>query len=210
MEVSQEVQKRLDQVAKLPAPARAGIIALIALLIGGFYYFSVYQSTNRQLQALHGQELELQRKLSEVRSIAANIAEFEEEITNLELKLSKVLRQLPNDKELPVLLTDITTLGKNAGLEFKSFIPQAEIKKGFYAEVPISISLTGGFHELARFFDELSHLDRIVNVQDFNIEDVKVRPNAIELAISGVATTFRFVSEAEMKADEAAANPDAA
>ena len=195
MEVSQEVQKRLDQVAKLPAPARAGIIALIALLIGGFYYFSVYQSTNRQLQALHGQELELQRKLSEVRSIAANIAEFEEEITNLELKLSKVLRQLPNDKELEVLLTDISNLGKTAGIEMKSFQRKDEIVHGFYAEVPIAIELEGRYHDIASFFDLMSKLPRIVNMGALSMSVASENLEATRLKVKGTATTFRFVGK---------------
>jgi len=195
VEISQEVQKRLDQVAKLPAPARAGIIALIAVLIGCGYYFSMYRNADEQLQVLRGQELELQRKLSEVRSIAANIAEFEEEITNLELKLSKVLRQLPNDKELEVLLTDISNLGKTAGIEMKSFQRKDEVVHGFYAEVPIAIELEGEYHDIARFFDLMSKLPRIVNMGSLSMSVSSENLEATRLKVKGTATTFRFVGK---------------
>ena len=96
-----------------------------------------------QLKALRAKELELQRKLSEVRSIAANIAAFEAEIPQLEVKLDVALRQLPNEKQLEVLLTDISNLGKTAGIEIKSFKREDEQVHDFYAEVPISVQLEG-------------------------------------------------------------------
>ena len=106
MELSPTLQARLDQVAKLPAAVRYGILVVLAGMLGAAYFFLMYQDAQKNLDTLHAQELELQRKLSEVRSIAANIHEFEEEIANLELKLQRVLRQLPNEREIEVVLTD--------------------------------------------------------------------------------------------------------
>ena len=100
MEVDSEVQAKLDQLAKLPAAVRVGILVALVLLMAGGYYSMVYRGEAVTLDGLHSQELELQRKLSEVRSITANIEEFEEEIANLEIKLQKVLRQLPNEREI--------------------------------------------------------------------------------------------------------------
>ena len=200
----------MEKIHKLPQNQKFALLAAIAIVLLVAYWFAIFSAKHEQLGAVNDQLSQLQVQLAENRTLAADLPRFKEELGKLDAELTEALRQLPNDKELPVLLTDITTLGKNAGLEFKDFIPQQEVKKGFYAEVPINISLRGGFHELASFFDELSRLDRIVNVENFSIDDVRVRPNAIELQISGVATTFRFVSEAELKADEAAANPDGA
>ena len=109
MEVSPEVQAKLDQIAKLPRAARAGVIGVVCTLLGVGYYFGIYQDSSLQLERLRAQELELQRKLSEVRSVAANISAFESEIADLEIKLKTALRQLPNKKELEVLLTDPDT-----------------------------------------------------------------------------------------------------
>lgn len=200
----------MEKINKLPQNQKIALLASIAILLLVAYWFALFNAKREQLGAANERLSELQVQLAENRTLAADLPRFREELGKLDAELTEALRQLPNEKELPILLTNITTLGKNAGLEFKDFIPQQEVKKGFYAEVPISISLRGSFHNLASFFDELSRLDRIVNVENFSIDGVRVRTNAVELQISGTATTFRFLSEEEVNADEAAANPDGA
>jgi type IV pilus assembly protein PilO len=195
MEVSPEVQAKIDQLAKLPRAARAGIIGACCALIVAGYYFGVYQDSKLQLDRLRAQELELQRKLSEVRSVAANIAAFEEEITELEAKLSKALRQLPNEKQLEVLLTDISNLAKSSGVEIKSFKRNDEIVHDFYAEVPIALSLEGGYHDIAHFFDMVSRLPRIVNMGSLNMSVGEESEDSTRLRVTGTATTFRFVGQ---------------
>ena len=113
MELSPELQSKIDQIAKLPRKARFAILACVAVLVSAGFYFSSYAVDREELQGMRSRELELQRKLSEVRSVAANIGSFEEEIIDLEVKLHQALRQLPNKKELEVLLTDISNLGAN-------------------------------------------------------------------------------------------------
>jgi type IV pilus assembly protein PilO len=164
MEVSPQIQSRLDQLAKLSRGARMGVLLGLAVLLGAGYYLGAYKGEAEKLQAMRSKELELQRKLSEVRSIAANIAAFEAEITQLEAQLAVALRQLPNEKQLEVLLADISNLGKTAGVEIKSFKRESEQVHDFYAEVPITVQLEGSYHEIARFFDSVSRLPRIVNM----------------------------------------------
>jgi len=127
------------------------------------------------------------------------------EIAALERKLRDALRQLPDSKELPVLLTDITSLGKNAGLDFKGFRPKNEVNKGFYAEVPIDIEFTGRFHDVAMFFDEVSRLPRIVNVGELMIDISEEDSFGTVLSVKGEATTFRFVESPPEPAEDAKA-----
>ena len=127
--------------------------------------------------------------------MAANLSQFEKEIEGLEAELKIALRQLPDSKELPGLLTDVSTLGKKAGLEFKAFRPRTEVNRGFYAEVPIEIEFTGGYHQVAMFFDRVSKLDRIVNIGDLKVDVAREGLNDTMLKVSGRATTFRFVEE---------------
>lgn len=195
MEISPEVQAKFDQIAKLPRAARAGVIGVVCVLIACTYYFGVYQDAKLQLERQRAQELELQRKLSEVRSVAANIGAFEEEITELEAKLSKALRQLPNQKQLEVLLTDISNLAKNSGVEIKSFKRNDEIVHDFYAEVPIALVLEGGYHDVASFFDMVSKLPRIVNMGALNMTVGSESAESTRLRVTGTATTFRFVGQ---------------
>lgn len=173
-----------------------GILAGICLALASGYFVMFYQGAREDLQRLRARELELQHKLSEVRSVAANIVAFEEEITELEAKLSRALRQLPNEKQLEVLLTDISNLGKTSGVEIKSFKRNDEVVHDFYAEVPIAVILEGTYHDIARFFELMSKLPRIVNMGSIQMSVAREDIEETVLKVQGTATTFRFVGKA--------------
>ena len=187
---------QLDKLAKLPKAVRIGMIPAIAVLVVGLYGYLFYMPAQDDLAIARESQLQLQRKLSEVRAVASNEDAVREEIEILEKKLAAALRQLPDSKELPVLLTDITSLGKNAGLDFKAFRPKTEERKAFYAEVPIDIEFTGQFHDIATFFDEISRLPRIVNIGELSVSVHRESAMSTWLSVKGKATTFRFVEEA--------------
>jgi type IV pilus assembly protein PilO len=170
---------------------------VIAVLVGVAYAYFLYLPKASQLEGLRSEELQLQRRLNEVRSVAENMGKFEEEIAALERKLKIALRQLPDSKELPVLLTDVNTLGKTSGLEIRAFRPHAEVKRDFYAEVPIEIEFIGHFHDVATFFDQVSRLPRIVNVAALDIKIDEESTLETVLRVSGQAVTFRFLEESE-------------
>jgi len=193
MEFGAGTQEKIDKVLKLPKAARFGILAAIGVLICTGYYFGSYQESSLELDRLQGEEANLQRKLSEVRLIAGNIGAFEVEIGELETKLKKALRQLPNEKQLEVLLTDISNLGKTAGVEIRSFQRQEEVFHDFYAEVPIAIQLDGEYHDIGKFFELLAQLKRIVNMGSLKIGVAKESLDSTRLRVTGVATTFRFI-----------------
>jgi type IV pilus assembly protein PilO len=201
-----QLQAGLAKLQKLPRPWRIAVHPLIALVVIGLYGYLFLLPARESLAAARAKQFELQRKLNEVRSVAANMEAFEEEVAALEKELRFALRQLPDSKELPVLLTDVTSLGKNAGLEFKAFRPQPEIRREFYAEVPIEIEFTGGFHEIASFLDRVARLPRIVNVAELEMEIASESAEATELKVSGRATTFRFI-EAPPEAPKASPGP---
>lgn len=193
MEISAGIQEKLDKVLKLPKAARIGILSGIGVLMCVGYYFGLYQETSQNLDRLQSEEANLQRKLSEVRLVAGNIDAFGTEIGHLEIKLKKALRQLPNEKQLEVLLTDISNLGKTAGVEIRSFQRQQEIFHDFYAEVPIAIELEGEYHDIGKFFELLSKLKRIVNMGSLKINVGRESIESTRLKVSGIATTFRFI-----------------
>ena len=202
-----ELSGALEKVAKLPKSYRMAMLPAIVLLVCAVYVYFLYLPTNSNLEAIRDQQLQLQRKLSEVRTVAGNEEAVKAEIAALERKLGVALRQLPDSKELPVLLTDITSLGKNAGLEFKAFRPKEELRRDFYAEVPIDIEFTGDFHDIATFFDEISRLPRIVNVGSLDV--VISTENSLDtvLQVKGKATTFRFLDDASKGKPEAEDEP---
>ena len=189
----EKYQAQLDKLAKLPRNVRMGIVPGLCLLVLGAYTYLMHLPARAERTAAKEQQLQLQRRLAEVRAVAGNEAEVKQEIAALEVKLKEALRQLPNDKELPGLLTDVSSLGKNAGLDFRSFRPNAEVAKEFYAEVPIELEFTGRFHDIARFFDEVSRLPRIVNMGELDVQIGKETPDETFLKVVGKATTFRFI-----------------
>lgn len=186
-------QGQVDKLGKMPSQYRLAAIVVIPLLLVGLYWYFLYGGARQEHQRLVAEQQQLQRKLSEVRSVAANVDKFEQEIAELERQLQLAVRQLPSSKELPGLLTDISTLGKKAGLEFNAFRPQGEVERGFYAEVPIQIEFTGSFHQVAAFFDRIANLDRIVNIGDLDMSVGREDLNGTILKVRGRATTFRFL-----------------
>ncbi|HEY8123089.1 MAG TPA: type 4a pilus biogenesis protein PilO [Myxococcota bacterium] len=191
----EKYQAQLDKLAKLPRGVRMGIAPALCALVFGAYTYSFFLPARAERNAAREQQLQLQRRLAEVRAVAGNEAQVKEEIAMLDRKLKEALRQLPNDKELPGLLTDVSSLGKNAGLEFKSFRPGTEVRKAFYAEVPIELEFTGRYHDIARFFDDISRLPRIVNMGEMTVSIARETSDTTLLKVDGRATTFRFVED---------------
>ena len=189
----------LERMEEMPAAARmAALVALFAAIVA-VYWFSSYSSSLDQLNVLQAQHATLQSEIGQSRSVIANLDSFEARRNELRARLDVALRRLPDSREVPVLLTNISGLGKKAGLEFHSFTPGAETVKEFYAEVPIAVEMKGSYHEFGNFFEKLAHHERIVNITELNMA-VKV-PGANEafLDVKGVATTFRFVEANERR-----------
>jgi type IV pilus assembly protein PilO len=204
----ERIGQQLDKLGKVPRAYRMAMLPVIAVLVAGLYGYFLYMPKASELEGLRSEQLQLQRRLNEVRAVAENVGKFEEEIAALERKLKIALRQLPDSKELPVLLTDVNTLGKNSGLEIKAFRPSPEIRRDFYAEVPIEIEFVGRFHDIATFFDQVSRLPRIVNVNKLGIKIAEESALETVLKVTGEAVTFRFLEESEAAA--AAAEAEAA
>lgn len=199
-----EFQGQIDQLAKLPKPARQAMAPVAGLLVLVAYLYLVLFPSNANVDQLHGQAEAKQIELSKAESVAENLPAFEKELTSLEAELKVALRQLPDSKEIPGLLTDISTLGKNAGLDIKKFTPKAEVPRGFYAEVPLEIAFTGSFHQVVTFFDLIAKLPRIVNVGELQMDIDDENSEGTRLTVSGKATTFRFIDQNPAAAQAAA------
>ena len=136
----------------------------------------------------------LQRTLNNARSVANNLPAFEAEVAGLERDLDLALKQLPNRKQFEDLLQDISTAGKKVGVSIKTIDRNEEVEREFYAEVPFNLELEGTYHDLARFFEMVATLPRIVNVGALEIDVQDEARTATRLKVSGKATTFRFLS----------------
>ena len=195
LELNIDFDEKLEQLAKIPKAVRLGVVSgLLVAIVGGYWTMS-YQPAQEQRAEFVVKSQELQRKLNNARSVANNVPGFEAEVAGLELDLHLALKQLPNRKQFEDLLQDISTAGKKVGVQIKSIDREKEVRRDFYAEVPFKLEIEGTYHDLARFFEMVASLPRIVNVGAMNIKVDRESMTATTLQVTGMATTFRFLSD---------------
>ncbi len=200
MELNFDFDEQLEQLGKVPKPVRLAVVSGVLVAVAAAYYFLGYAPKAQQVTQMKASAQQLQRKLNNVRAVATNLAAFEQEVADLERDLNKALKQLPDGKQFEDLLQDISTAGKQVGVQIKSIERGREVPHDFYAEVPFSLELEGSYHDLARFFEKVGRLARIVNVGALEITTASESRSGTRLRVGGKATTFRFISETERSA----------
>lgn len=182
---------------KLTPAKKALVIGLVVVFIFGMYWYLGYRSKARTLNKLRVNLEGKARKLNENQAIARNLPRFKEEVEKLNLQLSQVVQELPNSREIPNLLEQISNLGAINGLEVVFIKPNNDVDKGFYAEVPIQVKVRGGYHEVGMFLDAVSRLPRIINFQDLTMGGPKPdqATGRVILDVGGVATTYRYIEK---------------
>jgi len=187
------MNSRVEKILNLPSYQRALIVLLImGLLVAGFY-FLIYQGQLEEYDNLLSRRDSARVTLQKNQKIANNLAVYRAEYEKMQVKLDEALGELPLKKEIPTLLTNIGDLAKEKGLEILRFKPLGEVIKGFYAEVPVSLKLSGSYHQSAAFFDAVSKMERIVNIQNLTMGNAKDVKGKTTLNIDCRAVTFRFV-----------------
>ena len=185
----------LDKIEGIPVIQRAGILALVVLLIIGGYWQLSYKKKQIRIKVLQGQLSQLNTELQNLRAIEKKLPEFKSMIVDLQDQLSVARAQLPLEKEIPKLLNDISDFGKKSGMEFISFRPGTERPKGFYTEVPMTLAIKGPFHNLAGFLDEISHYKRIIKVSNLSIGGAVEKEGYVVVRSTAQATTYRYVEQ---------------
>ncbi len=184
-----------NDIGRWPFVFRAMLIAIIFVVVtaGGYYYF-VVESQWSVLERVKLEEKELRITFERKQRKAANFSAYHEQLQEMEREFGAMLRQLPGKTEVPSLLVDISQTGLGAGLEEKLFQPSSEVRKDFYAELPIKIRLTGGFHELGKFVSGIAGLPRIVTLPDIEIKP-RDQDTFGELVLDVTAKTYRYLDD---------------
>jgi type IV pilus assembly protein PilO len=173
----------------------AGVV-LFLMLLG---YFYVYMPGNDALNKLNDDIAGVRGERDRKRVIAANLPKLQRDIQEWTLKLKAAASQLPDTKEIPDLLSNLSSKAREAGLEIILFRPRSENFQDFYAEIPIDIVVRGNFYNALRFFDFVGKLNRPVNIDNIDLKNPKISGDQVELEISTLATTYRFLDEADRK-----------
>ncbi len=187
----------LERLFDLPRTQRilifAGALAALLVLYVYFLYWPRSQELAGKREAISN-SLQERDRLS---ALAANLERAKEEKRELEALLNEVAAHLPNQTEIPNLLSNISSLGRESGLEVMLFRLRPENFKDFYAEVPVEMSVRGRYHQVAVFFDKVRRMNRIVNIADITLKEPELTGNQMAINASFFATTFRFLSEEE-------------
>ena len=195
----------LQRFQRLTTPAKIGVIVGFAVVTTAIWYFLLTQSQLERLDSVRAELTSVEASLAEKQLIADNLNERRREMDLLDQRLQEALTQLPEQKDIEDLLTQLNEVGRRSGLEIRSVTPGAEESKSFYTEIPIAISIVGNFHEVAMFLQEISHLRRIVNVSNLKLSSPTQPRDKVVVAGEFLATAFRFAPQQEAKKDKPAA-----
>jgi type IV pilus assembly protein PilO len=188
--ISNWIFQTSDKIGKLSKLYRILLcLGVFVLLVGPFVYFSFLPKLS-QIDSLAKESSTLEKKLTIAQEKANQLKSYEEKLENAKLEFKIVTNKLPEKKEIPSLLSSISQSGRDAGLDFLLFQPMPERDKDFYAEIPVSITVKGNYHNVVLFFDKVARLSRIVNIDDIKMSASMGRD---ELTTSCTAITYRFI-----------------
>lgn len=180
-----------------PLVPRIVVLAgLFVLLVAAAAWFG-WQVQYEDLEAKRQEEAKLKEDWLTKKKQAINLDAYRNQLVEIERSFGALLKQLPNAAEMESLLVDINQAGLGRGLQFELFKPGTEVVKDFYAELPITINLTGSYHDFGNFAGDIAKLPRIVTLNDINVAPGK---SGDVLTMSTTAKTFRYLDEEEMAA----------
>ena len=196
MNIVEELQSLdINDVGRWPLLFRAALIVLVfSVLMGLGIYWTIIQDKAPQLSRAQEDEQNLRVTFENKQRKAANYDAYKRQLSQIEQSFGTMLRQLPGETEIPSLIVDISQTGLAAGLQEKLFQPQPEIPKDFYAEKPIKIRLSGGYHEMANFVSGIASLPRIVTLHDISITP-EAQDSFDRLSLEVTAKTYRYLEE---------------
>jgi type IV pilus assembly protein PilO len=186
----------VNDIGRWPFVFRAAVIVLLFIgVVAGGFYMKVVREEMPRLERAEREEAELRRTFETRQRQAANLDAYRAQLGEMERSFGTMLRQLPNQTEVPNLLVDISQTGLAAGLEERLFQPNPEVRMDFYAELPIRIRLAGTYHEMGEFVSGIAALPRIVTLHDIQITQENERVPTGQLVLDVTAKTYRYLDE---------------
>jgi len=178
-----------------PWPVKVGALVLIFIVIQGLAYAFVWKDQAEQIDKGRQDVAKLKETFLEKKKLAVNLEAYKQQRQEIEQAFGALLKQLPNKSEMDALLIDINQAGLGRGLAFELFKPsERENVTEFYAELPVSIKVTGNYHDLGAFASDVAKMPRIVLLTDLKIDPTKEG----NLSMEAVAKTYRYLDEEEV------------
>ena len=199
--------RRLDpkKIGSWPVAPKVGVLVLTLAVILGIGYWFDWKTQIEQIDAEKAKEEQLKTTFLEKKKEALNLPAYRKQLEDIEKQFGALLKQLPGKAEMDALLTDINQAGLGRGLQFELFKPASqETMREFYAELPITIRITGTYHDIGAFASDIGKLSRIVTLNDIVLTTAKDG----SLVMDAVAKTFRYLDDDELAAQRKAAAKD--
>ena len=199
--------RRLDpkKIGSWPVAPKVGLLVLVLVLILGAAYWFDWSDQIAKIDAEESKETQLKTTFIAKKKEALDLPAYRKQLEDIEKQFGALLRQLPGKSEIDALLTDINQAGLGRGLQFDLFKPAAEeTTREFYAELPITIRITGNYHDIGAFASDVGKLSRIVTLNDISLTAAKDST----LTMDAVAKTFRYLDDEEIATQRKAAAKD--
>ncbi len=189
------MEQLIDKIAKAPPLLKFGGVAGAVVLITLLNFFLLIQPVEAEIENLAVQQRTADLQYAEKKEIAQNLNERRREMDVLEQKLAEALTELPERSDIDELLAQLNDIGRKSGLEISTVEPGTEAPEAFFARIPVRMSVTGNYHEIAMFLQEIANMRRIVNVTNIKLGTPVVKNDKVILKADFLATTFRFLDQ---------------
>jgi len=180
----------------LPKIVTWAFVAIIMLVLG---WFLVLSAAHDELDAERAKEPALKADYRNKLGQAVNLAELRKQKLQVEEYVTQLEKQLPGKAEMDALLSDINQAGLGRGLQFELFKPGQVAVKDYYAELPISIKVSGRYHDIGAFAGDVANLSRIVTLHNLNITTASKEAGSGALAMEATARTYRYLDATEVE-----------
>lgn len=177
--------------AKLPAVAKVALGLGIVALMGAVYYFALHMSLNDDIDSAHSAHRSLQQRMHDAQARNAEYVRLREELSSREGLDRGNLRALPAEAETASFLQDLNRLAELSGLRIRLVEPRPEEPGEHFVRLPVNLQLAGRYHQLARFFHNVSRLDRLISMEDIHLHDPHIEGEDVVLDVDVLATTYR-------------------
>ncbi len=186
---SKQLDALFERVSELSKVQRIMICVGVFVIIFVLFWFLSYWPRWQSIGKLDSEYKRLTADLTRSKKNAQQLTALRKEFESKQRDFNLVMKSLPEKEEISSLLTGVSQSGQQAGLEFLLFQPQGDVNKNFYAEIPVSIRVKGGYHNVAQFFDKVANLSRIVNIRNIQLS----RDKSGALTTSCEAVTYKFI-----------------
>jgi type IV pilus assembly protein PilO len=195
MELSSLNELDFNESGEWPFPIKVIAIIILCALVWGATYWFVIKEKQESLVVLEQKESQLKSTFEAKQVKASNLDAYKAQMKEIKISFASMLQQLPRKNEVADLLIDISRTGLINGLEFQLFKPGGEHPVDFYAELPISMVVTGTYHQLGEFASGIAALPRIVTLHDFSMKPLKSGDEQMTMTVT--AKTYRYFDEEE-------------